>query len=53
MRLANGLRIGYDRMEKGGNSLPHHIKFLTDTTCDLPKETLQALDVTALPMHVC
>ena len=39
-------------MEKGGNSLSHHIKFLTDTTCDLPKETLQALDVTALPMHV-
>ena len=27
-------------------------KILTDTTCDLSKERREALDITALPLHV-
>lgn len=32
--------------------MPHRIKILTDTTCDLPPEMLQSLDIEALPLHV-
>ena len=32
--------------------MPQEIRFLTDTTCDLPAQTLAELNIPALPMHV-